>query len=96
MDRNYFDLSGQVALVTGCSGGLGVQMAKALASQGASIVAVARRKDKLDEVCAEIASEFGVETLAVQCDITSTEAVEAAVDEALAAVLAKGAGRAAV
>jgi len=84
MDRNYFDLKGQVALVTGCSGGLGVQMAKALASQGASIVAVARRKDRLEKVCAEIAEEFGVKTLPVQCDITSTEAVEAAVDAVLA------------
>ena len=84
MDRNYFNLKDQVALVTGCSGGLGVQMAKALASQGANIVAIARRKEKLDQVCAEISEEFGVKTLAVQCDITSTEAVEAAVDAALA------------
>ena len=30
--KNYFDLTGRVAIVTGCSGGLGVQMAKALAS----------------------------------------------------------------
>lgn len=82
--RNYFNLEGQVALVTGCSGGLGVQMAKALAFQGANIVAVARRKDKLEAVCAEIVEEFGVKALPVQCDITSTEAVEAAVDAALA------------
>ena len=39
MDRNYFDLTGQVALVTGCSSGIGIQMAKALASAGANIVA---------------------------------------------------------
>ena len=39
--NSYFDFKGQVALVTGCSGGLGVQMAKALASQGCNIVAVA-------------------------------------------------------
>ena len=45
MSKNYFDLSGQVAIVTGCSTGLGVQMAKALASQGANIVALARRKE---------------------------------------------------
>lgn len=32
--KNYFDLKGQVAVVTGCSSGLGVQMAKALANQG--------------------------------------------------------------
>ena len=30
--KNYFDLTGRVAIVTGCSTGLGVQMAKALAS----------------------------------------------------------------
>ena len=48
MDRNYFDLSGQVAIVTGCSTGLGVQMAKALASQGANIVVVARRQKLIE------------------------------------------------
>ncbi len=80
MDRNYFDLKGQVALVTGCSTGLGVQMAKALASQGANIVAVARRQNLIDEVAADIAKEFGVETLAVRCDITDTEMVDAMVD----------------
>ena len=83
MMKNYFDLTGQVALVTGCSTGLGVQMAKALANQGASIVALARRKEKIDAVAAEIADEFGVKTLAVQCDITSTEQVEAAVQTVL-------------
>lgn len=84
MAKNYFDLSGQVALVTGCSGGLGVQMAKALANQGAKIVALARRKEKIEEVAAEINKEFGVETYAVQCDITDTEAVDQAVDKILA------------
>ena len=32
--KSYFDLTGQVAVVTGCSTGLGVQMAHALANQG--------------------------------------------------------------
>jgi len=78
--KNYFDLKGQVAIVTGCSGGLGVQMAKALANQGANIIVVARRQNKIEEVAKEIAEEFGVETLPVRCDITSTEQVEAMVD----------------
>ena len=77
--KNYFDLSGQVALVTGCSTGLGVQMAKALASQGAKIAAVARRQNLLDEVAAEITREFGVEAIGVACDITDTENVKKAV-----------------
>ena len=82
--KNYFDLHGQVALVTGCSTGLGVQMAKALASQGANIVAVARRQNMIDAVAAEIAAEFGVKTLAVRCDITDTDAVNAMVDTVIA------------
>ena len=82
--KNYFDLSGQVALVTGCSTGLGVQMAKALANQGANIIVVARRQNMIDEVAASIAAEFGVKTLALRCDITDTAAVEAMVDAALA------------
>ncbi len=81
--KNYFDLSGQVAIVTGCSTGLGVQMAKALANQGAKIVAVARRQNLIDEVAADIAKTYGVETLAVRCDITDTDAVNAMVDKVM-------------
>lgn len=81
--KNYFDLTGQVAVVTGCSTGLGVQMAKALANQGAAIVAIARRKDKIEEVAKEIADTYKVKTLAVQCDITDTDKVNAAIDEVL-------------
>lgn len=81
--KNYFDLKGQVALVTGCSGGLGVQMAKALANQGCNIVAIARRQDKLDAVCKEISDTYGVETLALRCDITDTDNVNDVVAKAL-------------
>ncbi len=82
MDK-YFDFKGQVALVTGCSGGLGVQMAKALASAGCNIVAIARRQDKLDEVAKQLKAEYGVDALALKCDITDTEAVDATVAKAL-------------
>lgn len=81
--KDYFDLKGQAAIVTGCSTGLGVQMAKALANQGAKIVAIARRQNLIEEVAKEIKETYGVETLPVVCDITSTEAVEAAVDKVL-------------
>ena len=83
MGKNYFDLSGQVALVTGCSSGLGVQMAKALAAQRCNIVAVARRQNLIEEVAAEITKEFGVKAIGVPCDITDTDRVNAAVDEVL-------------
>ena len=73
--KNYFDLTGQVAIVTGCSTGLGVQMAKALASQGAKIVPVARRQEMIEAVAKEITDEFGVETFPIRCDITDTDMV---------------------
>ena len=40
-------------------------------SQGANIVVMARRQQQIDEVAAQIAGEFGVETLAIRCDITT-------------------------
>ena len=82
--EKYFDFKGQVALVTGCSGGLGVQMAKALASAGCNIVAIARRQEKLDAVVQELKAEYGVDALALKCDITDTEAVNATVAAAMA------------
>lgn len=81
--KNYFDLTGQVAVVTGCSTGLGVQMAKALANQGAKIVPVARRQELIEQVAKDIADEFGVETFAVRCDITDTDMVNSMVKQVL-------------
>lgn len=81
--KNYFDLTGQVAIVTGCSGGLGVQMARALANQGCNIVPIARRMEKLEEVAAELCKDFGVEVLPIRCDITVTEQVEAVVKQTM-------------
>ena len=84
MENRIFDLSGQVAIVTGCSTGLGVQMARALANAGASIAALARRKNLIDEVAAQITRDFGVKAIGVACDITDTDRVESAVAEVLA------------
>ncbi len=83
MKQNYFDFTGQVAIITGCSGGLGVQMAKALANQGCNIVPIARRMEKLEEVAAELRAEYGVEVLPIRCDITDTAMVEDVVKKTL-------------
>ena len=77
--KNYFDLSGRVAVVTGASTGLGLQMAKAFASQGANLVLLARRMNLLEENAKAINAEFGVEVLPFACDITNTDNVKAAV-----------------
>ena len=77
--KNYFDLTGRVAVVTGASTGLGLQMAKAFASQGANLVLLARRMNLLEENAKAINEEFGVEVLPFACDITDTERVKAAV-----------------
>lgn len=74
-----FDFTGLVAVITGGSSGLGVQFAKALAAKGANLALLARRKEKLDAVAAEIEEEFGVQVLAVPCDITVLEQVQDAV-----------------
>ena len=81
--KDMFNLDGRVALVTGCSGGLGVQMAKALASCHCNLVIIARRYEKLLEVQKEIEGLYGVKVLPIQCDITNTEAVDKMVDEAV-------------
>ena len=78
-NRPIFDIQNNVAIITGCSGGLGVQMAKALANQGCKIVAVARRFEQLEKVCKEINDIYNVETMPIKCDITNTEEVEATV-----------------
>lgn len=70
-----FDLKGQVAVVTGASSGLGKQMAKAFASQGAKLAILARRFERLEEFAKELKKEYGVEVFPVKCDVTSTDSI---------------------
>lgn len=73
--KNYFDLTGKVALVTGASSGLGVQFAKALANQNATVVITARRKEKLEQVAKEIKA-MGGDCIAIACDVTDSASVK--------------------
>jgi len=59
MGRDLFDVSGRIALVTGASSGLGDNFARLLASRGATIVAAARRTDRLAVLVADIAKAGG-------------------------------------
>ena len=67
-----FNLTGRVAVISGASSGLGRQMAKAFAAQGASVVVLARRIERLEELKAELEAK-GTKCLAIKCDVTSTE-----------------------
>jgi gluconate 5-dehydrogenase len=73
-----FDLTGKIALVTGASSGLGVQLAKALAGQGADLAVMARRREKLEEV-GKIIEGMGARCLAVTCDVLKNDEIKAAV-----------------
>jgi NAD(P)-dependent dehydrogenase (short-subunit alcohol dehydrogenase family) len=78
------DLIGQVALVTGATSGLGWRFASTLAAAGASVVATGRRKERLDELVAQIAAAGGT-AVAVPTDVTDAAQIVAAVDAAEAA-----------
>ena len=67
-----FSLKGRVAVITGASSGLGKQMAKGFANQGADLVILARRVEKLEELKTEL-EQKGVKVLPIKCDVTNTE-----------------------
>ncbi len=76
-----FDLTGKVALVTGASSGLGVRFAQVLAENGAAVVLVARRADRLDAVKARIEQADG-RALVVEADVRDRAAMQRAFDTA--------------
>ena len=78
--KNYFDLSGKYALVVGASSGIGAQYARALAEQGATVAVAARRKERLESLCSEIA-QAGGKAVAVSVDVSSEDSIKACVDE---------------
>ena len=84
MSLELFDLTGDVAVVTGAGRGIGEGIAKVLAGAGAAVVCAARRTEEIERVAADI-REAGGKAIAVSTDVTDDAAVEAlaqaAVDE---------------
>lgn len=81
LPNNSVDLTGQVALVTGASSGLGYRFAKVLAAQGAKVALAARRVDKLQSLAEEIRAAGGV-AVPVAMDATDADQLIAAVAKA--------------
>lgn len=78
---DLFSLKGRVALVTGASSGLGQQFARALADNGAAVVLVARRADRLKDFKAEL-EKSGARAIAVEADVNDRAAMTRAFDAA--------------
>ncbi|TGY89713.1 3-oxoacyl-[acyl-carrier-protein] reductase [Marinicauda algicola] len=68
-----FDLSGKKALVTGATGGLGGEIARALHAQGAQVAISGTRKEKLEDLAAELGERVAV----TPCDLSDSDAVDA-------------------
>jgi NAD(P)-dependent dehydrogenase (short-subunit alcohol dehydrogenase family) len=78
-------LSGQVALVTGASGGLGAHFARLLAANGAAVALAARRIERVEAIAGEIAGAGGV-AMTLQLDVADAQAIGPALDEVEAAL----------
>ena len=77
-----FDYTGKVVAVTGASSGLGKQMAEGYAEQGANLVLLARRVERLEESAKAFSEKYGVEVLPLACDVTDEAVIDAALAKA--------------
>lgn len=75
-----FDLSGQVALITGSTKGIGEAIAKRMAEHGAKVVISSRKADACDQVAGEINNSYPGQAIAVPCNISSKEDLQRLVD----------------
>src|SRR6266852_4793187 len=81
--KKLFDIQGKVALITGGSRGLGLQMAEALGEMGAKLAITARKQGELDEAAAHLGKQ-GYEVLTIAGDLSRFDTIPGMVDKALA------------
>jgi gluconate 5-dehydrogenase len=80
--QQLFDLSGQVALVTGGSRGLGLQMAEALGEAGAKIMLTSRKAADLEEAAAHLSAR-GIDARWIAADASDPAQIRKVVDETM-------------
>jgi len=80
--KQLLDLSGRVALVTGGSRGLGLQIAEALGEMGASVVLTARKRDELASAVSHLEKQKA-QAFSYVCDLADREAIPPVADEIL-------------
>ncbi len=80
--QKLFDLTGQTALVTGGSRGLGLQMAEALGEAGAKIMLTSRKASDLEEAAAHLAAK-GIDARWIAADASKPEDVQRVVSETM-------------
>jgi len=80
--QQLLDLTGRVALVTGGSRGLGLQMAEALGEAGAKVMLTARKQHELEEGCAHLAAR-GIDARWIAADASKPEEARRVVAETL-------------
>ena len=81
--KQLFDLSKRVALITGGSRGLGLQIGEALGELGAKLVITARKQAELEEAAAHLGGQ-GIEVLTVAADLQHPQAAKPLVEQTLA------------
>ena len=81
-----FDLSGKTALVTGASGGIGSEIAKALASRGANIILSGTRQQVLEDVASQLVLSADQKAEVITADLSDPEAAKTLIEQAGASV----------
>jgi len=79
--KDLFSLSGKVAIVTGGNGGIGLAIARGLASAGSKIVIAARNQAKTDEAKRKIEGEFAGPVMGLQVDVRQEQQIQAMVGQ---------------
>lgn len=70
----------ETVLITGASAGIGAELARLFAADKSNLVLVARRKEKLDELAAELRGKEGIDVRVIAADLGRTEALQAIAD----------------